>query len=31
MPRFHRLNDFATEMCEATEMRIINYERQNKC
>ena len=31
MPRFHHLYDLATEMCEAIEMRIINYERLNKC
>lgn len=23
--RFHRLNDYAREICEATEMRILNY------
>lgn len=23
--RFHQLNDFAREICEATEMRILNY------
>ena len=23
--RFHQLNDYAREICEATEMRIINY------
>jgi hypothetical protein len=23
--RFHQLNDYAREICEATEMRILNY------
>ena len=23
--RFHQLNDYAREVCEATELRILNY------
>ena len=29
--RFHQLNAYAREICEATEMRILNYSALNRC
>ena len=29
--RFHQLNAYAQEICEATEMRILNYSALNRC
>ncbi len=29
--RFHQLNAYAREVCEATEMRILNYSALNRC